>query len=520
MTIRHPRPRVKIVPRPESPPMSRPLELMDVAFGYEGSGQVLFDGVRLRFDAGWSGIVGVNGSGKTTLLRLIDRTLVPRRGSVVGPEDVVVCPQRTDDPPDALGDFLHATDRDAFRLRGRLEVGDDWRERWATLSHGERKRAQIGAALWRRPDVLALDEPTNHVDAPTRALLRTQLASYRGIGLLVSHDRELLDALCRQCVFLDGAGVTVRRGGYTDAAAQNESEQDAAERVRDEARRERKRLRQVAADRQREASRADARRSKRRIGAKDHDAKARIDAARVSGKDGQAGRQAAQLAGHLQRADERMRDAAVDRRRTLGLTMRGEVARADAVWRTEPTTIALGADRRLDVPELVLRPDDRVGIRGPNGAGKSTLVRRIVAETTRPDDRLVVLEQEIDRDASRGLHATLLALPAARRGEVLATIDCLGSDPVRLLETETPSPGESRKLALALGLARRPHLIIMDEPTNHLDLPSIECLEHALAACTCALVLVSHDDRFLDALTRRTWRVGDGRVTIEATIAP
>jgi ATPase subunit of ABC transporter with duplicated ATPase domains len=74
-----------------------------------------------------------------------------------------------------------------------------------------------------------------------------------------------------------------------------------------------------------------------------------------------------------------------------------------------------------------------------------------------------------------------------------------------VLESGSPSPGEVRKLLLATGIARRPHLVVMDEPTNHLDLPSIECLEAALAECPCGLLLVSHDRRLLGRLTRVRW---------------
>jgi len=75
------------------------------------------------------------------------------------------------------------------------------------------------------------------------------------------------------------------------------------------------------------------------------------------------------------------------------------------------------------------------------------------------------------------------------------------------LESVEPSPGEIRKILLATGIANVPHLVVMDEPTNHLDLPSIECLEQALADCPCGLLLVSHDQRFLDALTRIRWQI-------------
>jgi macrolide transport system ATP-binding/permease protein len=89
----------------------------------------------------------------------------------------------------------------------------------------------------------------------------------------------------------------------------------------------------------------------------------------------------------------------------------------------------------------------------------------------------------------------------------MTIVSRLGSRPELLLRSVEPSPGELRKLLLARGISRAPYLIVMDEPTNHLDLPSIECLEEALADCPCGLLLVSHDERFLGRLTGTRWRL-------------
>ncbi len=98
-------------------------------------------------------------------------------------------------------------------------------------------------------------------------------------------------------------------------------------------------------------------------------------------------------------------------------------------------------------------------------------------------------------------------LPGNKLGLAMNVVSRLGSRPHRILETDEPSPGEMRKILLALGMVRIPHLIIMDEPTNHMDLPSIECLEKALSDCPCGLLLVSHDKQFLDRLTKTRWNI-------------
>jgi len=104
------------------------------------------------------------------------------------------------------------------------------------------------------------------------------------------------------------------------------------------------------------------------------------------------------------------------------------------------------------------------------------------------------------------------SLKDVEKGKILTIIDRLNSDPKHLLETENPSPGEVRKLMLAIGITKNPALIIMDEPTNHMDLPSIECIENALADCTCAMLLVSHDLVFLENIVTSYWNFeGQGK---------
>src|SRR5262245_3191565 len=91
-----------------------------VSFRYESAPEVLFRDISMRFTAGWCGIIGANGSGKTTVLRLATGELEPASGVISGVENVIYCPQRTDDRPKIFADFLESSEADAFRLRGRL----------------------------------------------------------------------------------------------------------------------------------------------------------------------------------------------------------------------------------------------------------------------------------------------------------------------------------------------------------------------------------------------------------------
>jgi macrolide transport system ATP-binding/permease protein len=478
------------------------LQFSHIDFEYDGI--AVFEDLSFAVDSGWTGVVGANGSGKSTLLRLATGLLEPSAGHVTAAVGALLCEQRTDAPPADLRELLSAADADAGRLCSLLGIQPEWPEEWGRLSHGERKRAQIGVALWRSPPVLAVDEPTNHLDSDARALLQRALSEYSGVGLLVSHDRELLDSLCHQCLFLERPS-RLRPGGVTTGMAEAERERREAERLHREATREAGRVVAEVHRREAEAAKAAKRRSKRTLARKDSDAREKIDRARISGQDGKRGRLKRQLDGRLEQATERAAAAAAPVRRKLGVTVHAVASRSDAVVRFGPATLPLGPNRALRVGELEITPRERIGVVGQNGCGKSTLIRAVVAASEA--HRVLYIPQEITACEATAVVESARQVQPARLGRLMSTISRLGSDPERLLATALPSPGELRKLMLALGLEQEPELIVMDEPTNHLDFPSIELVEDALAAADGALLLVSHDHRFLDALTCTRWRL-------------
>ena len=481
------------------------LNLSNIEYTYPTAADPALRGVSATFPQGWTGIVGDNGGGKTTLTLVACGILRPDSGSVSPSLLSLYCPQDATEPPQNLVDFAFAYDGHATRLRRDLGIEDDWPWRYGTLSGGQQKRLQVACALWAAPDVLAVDEPTNHVDASTRRAISSALARFGGIGLLVSHDRELLDALCTQCLFVKGGIATMRPGGYTQAEGQASLERASAVHAHEVARREKARIEREAIRRREEASRSAGKRSLRGVGKHDGDARHKKRVAVVSGQDGKAGRLSSRMEARLATAEASLASARVEKRYDADVWLDAAPSRRRVLLRMEPQTLALG-DAALSVPALHIGNTDHIGLVGDNGTGKTTLVKRVVG--CLPDGTKALYIPQEPGDADR--HAALAALhdlPDARRGRVLSIVAQLNSEPERILEGDVVSPGEMRKLMLALGILDRPELIVMDEPTNHLDLGSIVALERMLAAYPAALLLVSHDAKLVAAATGITWRI-------------
>jgi len=500
--------------------------LRDVRFTHVGRGAtVVFEHLDLDLEPGWTGLVGPNGAGKTTLLRLLAGDLRPDAGAIrvsPGGARVVHLAQVLTAPDDALAALAAADDREAVRLRAELGLAPDDLARWPSLSPGERRRWQIAAAVHAAPDVLLLDEPEGHLDAAGRALLVKALSRFRGVGVIVAHDRALLDEVTQSTVHVEGGAATTFPGPWSEASRAWEAERAAQVLRRERLRDARDAARASLDATRRDAAAADAQRSARRRMKDRHDHDARSVLAGNLAEWGARGHDkgARRQARVVERLERELDATRLDRRRD-------PKALAFVHVRSPSAVLAGGHWPRLEVGGRVLAHDlslwldraARVHLAGDNGAGKTTLVRALLTTLRVPEALVLHLPQELAPADTDRLLQDLRAAPPDVRGRALSLVAALGADPDRLIASAAPSPGEARKLHLALGLARGVALLVLDEPTNHLDLPSIERLEHALAAWPGALLLVTHDAALAAAVTDTTWTLTRGSIAVR-TRAP
>ncbi len=510
----------------------------DLSFHWPDGAHVL-DHLDAVFDTAHTGLVGLNGSGKSTLLRLIAGDLRPTGGTVTTAGDVAYLPQqlplhveRTVADLLGVGPRLRALDSitagdvavDAFTA-----LSDDWNvadracaalarfglpsERSAlhrtvgTLSGGEAVLVGVAGLLLRRAAITLLDEPTNNLDRASRRRLYDAVPSWPGVLIVVSHDRALLDRLERIADLRDGS-IRTFGGSFTSYEQQLAAEQATARRLVRAAE-------GTVAQERRQLSEAHTKLARRkRYG---HTAELEKRVPRVVAH---ARKRTAQESAGRYRILQEQRLAAA----RAALAEAEDAVRADDRVRISLPATAVPAGRTiLEVAGLGLRGPERVALLGRNGAGKTTLLRAIVADPARYGCSVPVgyLPQRLD-----GLDPAATVLDNVRAGAPDATPNEIRAGLARFLvrgeqverAAATLSGGERFRVSLARLLLADPppQLFLLDEPTNNLDLASIEQLGQALAAYRGALIVASHDERFLAEIGITRWWAIDAGLLVES----
>ncbi|WP_428025634.1 ATP-binding cassette domain-containing protein [Arcobacter sp.] len=482
------------------------LKINNLTFKYSSSD--IFLNLNLSFENGWSCLVGSNGSGKTTLFKLIAKILKPQEGTIIGNELVYYCEQELHEKPNGYEEFIYTYNTKTFRLKELLHIEEEWFYRWETLSFGERKRIQVAIALFLEPDILLLDEPTNHLDIKSKEILTKSLKNFKGIGILISHDREVLNSLCSNTVIIKNKKIYNYKTTYDKAIKELNLYFNFLEKENENINIKIKKLQNNIQSQKEKVSQSKSRLSKKNINTKDKSLKEKINLAKLTGKDKSDSKLVTSFAKKVQELSSKRNE--IEKNFGKGITIKDENNKKEKFsFLLEKGQLALGEKKVLMYENLSLNKGDKIAIIGENGVGKSSFLKLLISKIA-PSKSCLYLPQEIEEKQKKELFEAIYNLDNEKKGELFTLIQRLSSNPKNLLENDIASPGELRKLFIAKALLDKIQLIILDEPTNHMDIDSIESCEQALKEYKNTLIIVSHDKTFIKNIKARIYSIIKG----------
>ncbi len=516
------------------------LKGVSLAFG----NQVLLNKVDLDINAGERVcVLGRNGEGKSTLLKILNKQIKPDEGLVQHGDTLKVAALQQElpvtDPQTVyevvasglgeLGETISAYHEEILkgehvdlvrleRLQHVIEAHDGWLWQqkvdaildrldlpgdaaFDSMSGGWQRRVMLAQALVSEPDLLILDEPTNHMDIATIRWLEEQLVQFKGTLLFISHDRAFVQALSTRIIELDRGSIYSWKGTYQGFLDHQEQ--------------------RLAAEETQNAL------FDKRLAEEEVWIRQGVKARRTRNE------------GRVERLKE-MRNQRSQRRERQGsvsLAMNSAESSGKNVFELENVSFGfdIAGDQRKEIvrdfTSVVMR-GDRIGLVGPNGAGKST-VMKLLLEQIKPEAGTIKVGTKLDVayfDQSRSLLDLEKSVAenvgdgkdevevAGRSRHILGYLQDFLFEPARArTPVKSLSGGERNRVLLAKLFLKPCNLLIMDEPTNDLDVETLELLEEKLVEYDATLLLVSHDRAFLDNVVTQLW-VFDGKGNIDEQV--
>jgi len=481
------------------------LRLNDISVSYKGT--YVLDQVSCVVSEGDRiGIIGPNGSGKSTLLKVIIGEITPEKGNLVWSKQprIGYVPQTFpwedgSTPLDVIG-IGNASQLGRFGVSREL-----WERSSSFLSGGEKTRVLLAKAFLNYPDVLILDEPTNHVDIAGIQWLETILQRYQGTVLVSSHDRYFLDSVSKKIWLVEGHCLKEYSGNYSSYMRMRKAELAYQEKEHAKWQREVENLVKEVRDRRQWYDKA-------------HKDAGQNDYLRRRSK-----KHAKQFKAKERRIENLMEEKPQKpvTKKPISVNLEDRSYRTKTILRGEKLSFKYESDSPYIFQNADFRvsPGEKIALLGPNGSGKTTLIRLFAGELTptsgtlyvNPNIQIGYLSQMLE-----GLDGVCSAAEnvSKKTGRTVSDarniLGYLGiSGEKQILPLSSLSMGERSRVALACLTFAPYDLLLLDEPTNHLDLIAREGVEEALDSFPGAVIVSTHDRFLANRLSSSIWYLED-----------
>lgn len=483
------------------------INIKNMSFEYDGSSEKVFENVELQLDTAWRlGLTGRNGRGKTTLLKILAGEL-EYSGSIASSVEFEYFPYSPDNAyltADVIRDTApRAEDWEMARELSLLEADDILYREFATLSQGEKTKALIAGMFLRENSFLLIDEPTNHLDAHAREILAAYLNKKSGF-ILVSHDRDLLDACVDHILVINKLNIEVQKGNFS-SWNENRERSEQFERTQNE--RLKKEIRKLEQASKRAAAWSD----------KTESTKFGTRNSGLRPDRGFIGHKSAKLMKRAKNIESRVEDDIAEKSALLRNTEEAPPLKlsplkfhSSRLVDLRDVTLSFGEKQVFENISFTIEQGDRIALCGQNGSGKSSLIKIILGELTEFQGTVTIapnLKISSVCQTADDLCGTLDDL-AERYGidQTLFKAILRKLDFSRELFTrpiESYSGGQKKKVMLARSLSERAHLFIWDEPLNFIDVMSRIQIEELLKNSEATLLFVEHDKHFCEEVATK-----------------
>ncbi|WP_165003875.1 MULTISPECIES: Lsa family ABC-F type ribosomal protection protein [unclassified Enterococcus] len=494
------------------------IEIKQLSFGYDSQDKMLFDQANLNVDTQWKlGLIGRNGRGKTTFLNIL-RNRLPYQGQVNHQQEFIYFPQETKEKDrltyyvlNDISDFeLWEIERELNLMQTDPEIL--WRS-FETLSGGEKTKVLLALLFVDDVHFPLIDEPTNHLDVVGRQQVAEYLKKKKQGFILVSHDRTFLDEVVDHVLAIEKSQLELYQGNFTIYEEQKKRK-DAFELAQNEKiKKEVSRLKKTAAEKAEWARSREGDKTKRSVGFIDTEAR-RMDK-------GAIGADAARTMKRSKAIVNRMETQISEKERLLKdieyidpLTMNVQATHHRRLLTVEK--LQLSYDHPLFEPiSFSIEPQQRIALLGPNGSGKSSVIHFLFGEfegevkgsVVRPENLAISYVRQNYED-NRGTLSEFAEKNHVDYQAFLNNLRKLGMErEIFHNKIEQMSMGQRKKVELAKSLSQPAELYIWDEPLNYLDVFNQEQLEQLILTMEPAMLIVEHDQTFLD-------KIADQQITL------